>query len=69
MIAMQNKKCKKEEILTVLNVLGDYFISHEKSGHVACSKKRTYGSPTEQGFSYATCANLSTADPKSISNE
>ena len=37
-IAMQNKKCKKEEILTFLNVLEDYFISHEKSGHAAYSK-------------------------------
>jgi len=27
-------KCKKEDILTFLNVHGDYFISHEKSGHV-----------------------------------
>jgi len=34
MIAMQNKKCEKEDILTFLNVLGDYFISYEKSGHV-----------------------------------
>jgi len=25
--------------LTFLNVLGDYFVSHEKSGHVAYSKK------------------------------
>jgi len=31
---MQNKKFKKEEILTFLNVLGHYFISHEKNGHV-----------------------------------
>jgi len=27
-------KCKKENILTVLNVLEDHFISHEKIGHV-----------------------------------
>jgi len=33
-IFVQNKKCKKEDILTFLNVLGYYFISHEKSGHV-----------------------------------
>jgi len=33
-IAMQNKKCKKEDILTFLNVLGDYFISHEHIEHV-----------------------------------
>jgi len=32
-IAMQNKKYKKEDILTSLNVLEDYFISHEKNGH------------------------------------
>jgi len=25
--------------LTFLNVLGDYFISHEKSGHVTYSKR------------------------------
>jgi len=31
---MQNKKCKMENVLTFLNVLGDYFISHEKIGHV-----------------------------------
>jgi len=31
---MQNKKCKKEDILTFLNVLGYYFTSHEKNGHV-----------------------------------
>jgi len=29
-----NNKCKKEDILTFLNVLREYFISHEKSGHV-----------------------------------
>jgi len=69
MIAMQNKKSKKEEILTLLNVLGDYFSSYEKSGHVAYSKQRTYGNPTEQRISYATCANLSQADSKSTSNE
>jgi len=44
MIVIQNKKCEKEDILTFFNVLGDYFISHEKSGPVL--KKRTYGSPT-----------------------
>jgi len=33
-IAMQNKICKKEDILTFLNVLGDSFISHEKCGLV-----------------------------------
>jgi len=33
------------------------------------SKKRTYGSPTCQCYSYATCANLSKADAKSTSNE
>jgi len=33
-IAMQHKKCKKEDMLTFLNVLGEYFISHEKRGHV-----------------------------------
>jgi len=43
--AVQNKKCKKD-ILTFFNVLGYYFICHEKSGHVAYSKKRTYGSIT-----------------------
>ena len=31
---MQNKKCKKEVMLAVLNVLGEYFISHEKRRHV-----------------------------------
>jgi len=43
-IAMSNKKCKREDILTFLNVLGDHLISHEKSGHAL--QKRTYGSPT-----------------------
>jgi len=33
------------------------------------SKQTTYGSPTEQCYSYATCANLSNADGKSTSNE
>jgi len=33
-----------DDILTFLNVLGDYFISHEKVDMY--SKKRTYGSPT-----------------------
>jgi len=33
------------------------------------SKKRTYGSPTQQCYSYATCANLSKADAKSTRNE
>jgi len=28
---MQNKKCKNQDIF---NVLGEYFISHEKRGHV-----------------------------------
>jgi len=31
---MSNNKCKKEDILTFLNVLREYFIFHEKSGHV-----------------------------------
>jgi len=30
--------------LTFLNVLGDYFISHEKSGHVQYYRQRRYGS-------------------------
>jgi len=34
LIAMQNKECEKTDILTFLNALADYFISHEKSGHV-----------------------------------
>jgi len=42
-IAMQNKKRKNEDILTFLNVLGDYFFSYEKVDMY--SKKRTYGSP------------------------
>jgi len=33
LIAMQIKEFEKN-ILTFLNVLGGYFISHEKSGHV-----------------------------------
>jgi len=33
------------------------------------SEKRTYDSPPEQCYSYATCANLSKADAKSTSNE
>jgi len=33
-ITMLNNKCKKEDMLKFLNVLGGYFISHEKSGHV-----------------------------------
>jgi len=45
-IAMQNKKCKKEDILTILNVLGDYLISHQNIEDVGYSKKSTYGSPT-----------------------
>jgi len=31
---MQNRKCKKGDIFTFSNVPGEYFISHEKSGHV-----------------------------------
>jgi len=31
---MQNKKCWKKDVLTFFNILGDYFISHEKIGHV-----------------------------------
>jgi len=34
--------------LTFLNVLGDYFVSHEKTGYVAYFKKRTYGSSTSK---------------------
>jgi len=33
-MTMSNNKCKKEDILTFFNVLGEYFISHEKRGHV-----------------------------------
>jgi len=33
-ITMSNNKCKKEDVLTFLNVLGEYFIFHEKSGRV-----------------------------------
>ena len=33
-IAMQNKKSEKEGILTFLNVLVDYLISHKKIGNV-----------------------------------
>jgi len=43
-IAKKNKKCKKEGILAFLNVLEDYFISHENLDMY--SEKRTYGSPT-----------------------
>jgi len=32
-------------------------------------KKRTYGSPTYQFYSYATCEKLSKADAKATKNE
>jgi len=41
---MSNNKCKKEDILTFLNVLGEYFILMKKVDMYF--KKRTYGSPT-----------------------
>jgi len=56
---MSNNKCKKEDILTFLNVLVEYSISHEKSGHVI--QKEDDGSPTQQYYSYATRANLNKA--------
>jgi len=50
--------------LTFSNVLGEYFISHEKSGHVQYFTKRTFGNHTLQCYSYTTCVNLSKADRK-----
>jgi len=52
--------------LTFLNVLRYYFICHEKSGHVGYSKKRTYGSPTNNATHMRPVQNL---DAKSTSNE
>jgi len=43
-IAMQKKKCKKDDVLTFVNVLGEYFNSHENVD--MCFKKRTCGGPT-----------------------
>jgi len=31
---MQHKNCKKQDVLTFSNFLGEYFISHETNGNV-----------------------------------
>ena len=59
-ITIQNKKCKKDDILTFLDVLGDYFISHEKIGHVV--QKNEVWQHYLTMLPYAICANLSKAD-------
>jgi len=41
-------KCKKEDILTFLNVLGEYFIPLEKVD--MCFNKRAYGSYTSSAI-------------------
>jgi len=50
-----------------LNVLGDYFLSHEKSGHILQRERMV--ALLNQCYSYATCENLSKANAKSTSNE
>ena len=66
-IAMQNKKCTKEDILTFFNVLGEYFIFLEKSGHVL--QKEGVGSHTSNAIHMRPVQKLSKADAKSTKYE